>query len=504
MPKDEFAAGPFDEEPQVDEKRTARLLMVILAAGMLGIGVSASAVYFLSGGNTTALNAKLRAAVGSAIEVRKAPQESSGNRFSSPRLSQRRDLPQSSDSEAVATLPSLADAAASPASSGRFGNILISEVQIAGTGAGDEFVELYNPNDFAVSLDGWNVKRKTASGKEYTLISATALKGATIAAKSYFLAARSGADIPVAPDAWWAKSNTIAEHTTIILYGKRENESVIVDAVGFGDAYEFEGAPAPNPAEGETLSRKADIDTDNNAADFVRSLATPRNAASGSGFVPPQFVSSPTPSSATILQSIVESSPEPSPTPSPEPRPLPSPSSLPSPSPSPSPEPAPSSLPNPAPSPSSTPTGMIRISEILFNPAGSDEGKEFIELVNSSGSNLDINGWALRLQDPNATSSTSLVAFGSKREDVTVIPAGGYLLMGFNGYNSSPVADVMRSAVLPNSSRTIFLLNSEGGVVDTVTYDGSIPEGSSWERISSDGEVFQVQSVPSPTNASGS
>ncbi|MCX6723282.1 MAG: DUF5011 domain-containing protein [Candidatus Staskawiczbacteria bacterium] len=43
-------------------------------------------------------------------------------------------------------------------------NILISEIQVAGQTADDEFVELYNPNNIPVDLSGFTLKKKVFSG----------------------------------------------------------------------------------------------------------------------------------------------------------------------------------------------------------------------------------------------------------------------------------------------------------------------------------------------------
>lgn len=50
--------------------------------------------------------------------------------------------------------------------------ILISEIKIEGENSVyDEFIELYNPNNYAVDLDGWSLKKKTTSGNESNFIS---------------------------------------------------------------------------------------------------------------------------------------------------------------------------------------------------------------------------------------------------------------------------------------------------------------------------------------------
>jgi len=163
--------------------------------------------------------------------------------------------------------------------------------------------------------------------------------------------------------------------------------------------------------------------------------------------------------------------------------------------------PPPSSSSSPTPSSSSP---KIVINEILFNPMGSDAGKEFVELYNAGDFDIDLKNWSLRFMDDQSTSTNSLALIGSNANDITTAPSHKYFLIGLNGYTGTPPADVKRSASLLNSSRTIILVNKEGAVVDSVTYDGSIPEGSSWERVSPEVNEFRAQSSPSPSNSSNS
>lgn len=447
MSEPERAVGPFDAEPDNGKKKFARTALLILSIGLLGIGASVGAVYFFSSDRD--FGADLRASVGNLVTVRDddAPASRLSRRSAgvTPEPTPSTRMPQA-DSNAESSAPV-------------FDTILISEIQIAGEAAGDEFIELYNPNDFNVPLDGWSVKRKTASGKEYSLAAAKLFEGKEIPAHGYFLAAHTGAVVGVVPDLWWASSNAIASDNTVILYGKNGDETVIVDLVGFGDVSVFEGAPPPNPALGQTLSRSSEEDSDNNQRDFILSVPSPRNSNSGTGFVRPAAVSSPSPS------------PNPSPSPSPTP---PRPSPTPSPSPSPTlPTPSPSLSPTFEPSPSPSPVALmsIRINELQISGISSATD-EFIELYNPNDIAVDLGGWALKKKTASGNESNLV----SSQAFTGMIPGHGFFLIAHQiGYTGGASPDVRYSGATYSvaADNTVLLYDAAGQVVDRIGFGGA-------------------------------
>ncbi len=99
--------------------------------------------------------------------------------------------------------------------------VLISEV-CAGTeeNAKYEFIELYNNSDLAVDLTGWTIKKKSSTGNETSLVSASRLQGKKIPPKSYFLIGNeAGYKGNPIPDATWAGSYTIAySKNSVVVY----------------------------------------------------------------------------------------------------------------------------------------------------------------------------------------------------------------------------------------------------------------------------------------------
>ncbi|MCD6115149.1 lamin tail domain-containing protein, partial [bacterium] len=161
-----------------------------------------------------------------------------------------------------------------------FFKILITEVQISGENASEDFVELYNPNDVLVDLSSWQIKKRTSSGKESSLIKMP--DGTVIPSYGYILWANSKDDYAQEINADVSTKNCLSQNNSIALF---DREKRVIDALSWGEGenqfLEGEGFPE-NPEAGQTISRKFSeddnkyIDTDNNASDFVIGNPTPR------------------------------------------------------------------------------------------------------------------------------------------------------------------------------------------------------------------------------------
>ncbi|MDP3974765.1 MAG: lamin tail domain-containing protein, partial [Candidatus Jorgensenbacteria bacterium] len=106
------------------------------------------------------------------------------------------------------------------------GIVVISEVMAGKDGAANwDFVELYNPSVAPVSLTGWSMKKRTASGSESSLVSVSAkdpsasFEGKTIPAGGYFLLANTEGYTGVpAADVKWPKSYTLAYTNNAVVF----------------------------------------------------------------------------------------------------------------------------------------------------------------------------------------------------------------------------------------------------------------------------------------------
>jgi len=99
--------------------------------------------------------------------------------------------------------------------------VLISEV-CAGTeeNAKYEFIELYNNSNSPVDLTGWTIKKKSSTGNETTLVSASRLKEKTIFPQTYFLIGNEGGYTgSPTPHATWPGSYTLAySKNSVVVY----------------------------------------------------------------------------------------------------------------------------------------------------------------------------------------------------------------------------------------------------------------------------------------------
>ena len=252
----------------------------------------------------------------------------------------------------------------SPRSRAINNQIVISEIQIAGNNAGDEFVELYNPSDQAVDITDWKLQKLTASGNPSNLVGSFP-DNSLIPAHGFFLIAPDGSSASSSADQLYTTGSRLASDNSVRLLDDQDNP---VDTVGLGSATVVETAATVNPLAGESVERKASStstaqslaaggseathgnawDTDNNAQDFVlQSQPNPQNTNS-------------TPETPVVVPPTVTNTPTPSPTDTPTPSEQPSPSSSPTPTNTPTTEPSPTATDTPTPTatqtPSNTPT----------------------------------------------------------------------------------------------------------------------------------------------------
>ncbi|MDP3043133.1 MAG: lamin tail domain-containing protein [bacterium] len=271
-------------------------------------------------------------------------------------------------------------------------NILISEIYGGGGNSGsywkNDFIEIYNPNNFSIPLDGWSVQYASATGD---------FKGITklnknIPAKSYYLIqgqAEGGGEMNIPmPDATGdismsatAGKVALVNNANPIISKADEN---VIDFIGYGSANEFEGQATSSPGGNvKSLARKIVNgimqDTDNNNIDFeIKNPPEPQNS------------------------SLIAVSPLP---------PADQPTNTQDPAPATSPLPSPSQGEGATTSPQSLvkyKLGDVVINEFVSDPA--DEEVEWIELYNTMSVEINLTGWTIEEGSGAKTSLTGIIA----------------------------------------------------------------------------------------------
>ncbi len=175
---------------------------------------------------------------------------------------------------------------------------VISEVQIKGSTANQDFVELYNPTSSRVTLDGWKLRLKNSAGTESSLVAIGA--GKSIPAHGFFLWANTAGGFDTSIGADVSNGNNLSDNNSVAL---RKPDDTTVDQVAWGATSNpqfVEGtAFTPSPASNQSIERKAlststaatmtgvdatkgnGFDADNNLTDFVlRTTSQPQNSGS--------------------------------------------------------------------------------------------------------------------------------------------------------------------------------------------------------------------------------
>ncbi|MBU1727726.1 lamin tail domain-containing protein [Patescibacteria group bacterium] len=104
--------------------------------------------------------------------------------------------------------------------------VIINEVQIAGSTVNDEFIELYNSSGSSVDLTGFYIKKKTSSGNESNFVVSSRFEGLSISGGDYLLLARENNYTgTVSPDILWPSSYSLASNNSLILYRGGETDA---------------------------------------------------------------------------------------------------------------------------------------------------------------------------------------------------------------------------------------------------------------------------------------
>ncbi len=303
------------------------------------------------------------------------------------------------------------------------GGVVINEIQVGGAEkATDEFIELYNADDQDLDLTGWRLSKKTASGSLSNLL--TEFPSVAIPAHGFLLIAHQDYTGTAPKDLAYSTQSSITADNTIIVYS--DNGKTIVDLVGMGNAGEGEGSNAATPEPGQSVERNpSGSDTNNNASDFtVRTMPTPKQGSDDQD-------------STGREQGAVTNEPG-------------------------------STSGTPTNNPSTQQSTTIVISELLPNPAGSDEAGEWIELMNLGNTEVDLSDWSLE----DASGKHFTIRQGGSIASTTIAP-GGYFIL--------PRA-VTGISLNNTGVETIKILNPHESTINAVTYMETAKDNYAWAR----------------------
>ncbi len=338
-------------------------------------------------------------------------------------------------------------------------HIVISEVQTGSTAsASQEFVELYNPTDQAVALDGWQVQYRAASStSSWANRTGEGIVG-TIPAHGFFLIAStaylSNADNPFS-------SGMAAGGGSLRII---DTDSNGIDMVGWGTGVEFEASPAEAPAAGSSIERLPGetnetggngSDSDNNQDDFLVRIS-PQPQTSASDLEVP----------GEIGEVIDFSNLGTDQTPTEQPNPT---------------SQAPEDQPGAVTVTATVPPAVV-INELFIDPASpqTDSKDEFIELYNPGSAPATLTGYKLKT--------------GTDFHDSYTLPA---LTIAPGTYQVFYAPQTKLS--LTNSGGAAELVDPAGNVIDvSAEYDGSL-NGFSFSRFGDDWQ-WTTNLTPSSAN----
>ncbi|MCL0120853.1 ExeM/NucH family extracellular endonuclease [Corynebacterium pygosceleis] len=191
---------------------------------------------------------------------------------------------------ALATAGSVIISGTAPATAAPGGdNIVISQVYGGGGNKGAEltsdFIELYNPTDSPVSVDGWTLQYLSAKNTSANPGQIRELAG-TVAPRSHLLvrgARGNGGSVEFTADIDAPELTLSGRAGTVVLaadatpFNADAADASAVDIVGYGGAAVAEGTPV-QPLDNTLAAIRGDngADTDDNASDFTTAAPSPR------------------------------------------------------------------------------------------------------------------------------------------------------------------------------------------------------------------------------------
>lgn len=143
----------------------------------------------------------------------------------------------------------------------------------------------------------------------------------------------------------------------------------------------------------------------------------------------------------------------------------------------------------------------LGITEIMYDPLGTDANREWVEACNSGSSDIDMSGHYI-LTDGLSSAHHSLVA----QQASSVIPAGACAVIvqdpaGFRGDYpgyAGLMFDSSWSGLTTTSGKTIVIIDSSSTVLDSVTYDPTLGGNNTGDSLQKNAAGTWIPAAPSP------
>ncbi len=145
----------------------------------------------------------------------------------------------------------------------------------------------------------------------------------------------------------------------------------------------------------------------------------------------------------------------------------------------------------------------LEISEIMYDPSGTDTNREWIEVHNTGSDSIDLANHFL-LTDGLSSSRHTLTPVGS-----SIIVSGHYavIVQDVNAFKTDYPSytgllfDSSWSGLTASVGKTIAIIDNDGAVLDQVTYDPSIGGANDGNSLQKSAQGTWVSSLPNPNGA---
>src|SRR3989344_6113402 len=117
-------------------------------------------------------------------------------------------------------------------------------------------------------------------------------------------------------------------------------------------------------------------------------------------------------------------------------------------------------------------SSAMRVNEIMYNPDGDDNNREFIEIYMEQFTNL--SGWTIA--DSGSNDTLRLLYYSTETQNYALITEDGFNFSNINATVYSAGATIGNN--LDNSADSISLYDSNGTMVDSASYNNSMANGN--------------------------